>query len=70
MIADKREYHTTKAAIRRLEEALAGVEDGSTDRHPAVQQAMRDAVEGELSLLREQLAEYESRTASPRSTPP
>src|SRR4051794_40291341 len=60
MIGNEREYRVTQAAIRRFEEALDGLEEGRAERHPLLQQALRDSVEGELYVLREQVAEYDA----------
>jgi hypothetical protein len=68
MIANEREYQTTKAAIRRLKQALAHADERSAERHPLLQQALREGIEGELQLLGEQLAEYEARRVR-RHTP-
>lgn len=60
MITNAREYRITSAAARRFEKALAEVEQAGDSRHPLLQQALRDSMESELSLLREQLAEYQA----------
>jgi hypothetical protein len=65
MIADETEYRATQIAARRFEEALAHVADHAPQRHPLIQQAMREQLQGELAALRAQIAEYEARTASP-----
>lgn len=59
MIANQRQYRITRAAAKRFEEALTHVEDRGSERHPLLQKAMRDSIESELAILREQLAEYE-----------
>ena len=60
MIANEREYRITRAAARRFEQALAHVDDRSTERHPLLQKAMRESIESELDILRRQLAEYDA----------
>lgn len=60
MIANEREYRITGAAARRLEDALAHVEDRSAERPPLLQKAMRQSIESELDVLRRQLAEYDA----------
>jgi hypothetical protein len=60
MITNAREYRITRAAARRFEDALAEVEQRSADRNPLLQKAMRESIESELGVLREQLAEYEA----------
>ena len=60
MITNERQYRSTSAAARRFEQALARVEDRQAERHPLLQQAMRESIASELQVLREQLAEYEA----------
>lgn len=59
MIGNDREYRVTNAAIKRFEDALAQLEERSAERHPLLQQALRESIEGELHTLREQVAEYD-----------
>lgn len=60
MIANELEYRTTRAALRRLEEGLARVEDGQADRHPLAQKALRESIESEIEVLGRQLRDYEA----------
>jgi hypothetical protein len=60
VVANDIEYRATEAAIRRFEEALAHIGDRASARHPLIQQAMQEQIEGELETLRAQLAEYEA----------
>lgn len=60
MIANEREYRITRAAARRFEDALAHVGDRGTERPPLLQKAMRESIESELEVLRQQLAEYDA----------
>ena len=55
MITNAREYRITRAAVKRFELALADVERLNTDRHPLLQQALRESMASELGMLREQL---------------
>ena len=60
MIGNEREYRITTAAIGRFEAALGRLEEGSAGRHPLLQQALRESMEGEVQTLREQVAEYDA----------
>ncbi len=60
MIGNEREYRITNAAIGRFEEALDRLEEGSAERHPLLQQALRASMAGEAQVLREQVAEYDA----------
>lgn len=60
MIGNEREYRITTAAIKRFEGALDRLEEGSAERHPLRQQALRDSMAGEVQTLREQVAEYDA----------
>ena len=59
MITTERQYRITKAAAERFELALAHEEQGA-HLDPRLRQAMREGIESELEILREQLAEYEA----------
>jgi hypothetical protein len=61
MIANETEYTATRSAADRFERALARVRDRCAQRHPLIQQALKQQLEGEIAALRAQLAEYESR---------
>lgn len=60
MIANEREYKITRAAAKRFEDALAKVDERSADQHPLARKAMRESIESELEILREELAQYEA----------
>ena len=60
MIGNEREYRITNAAIGRFEDALDRLEEGSAERHPLLQQALRASMAGEAQVLREQVAEYDA----------
>ncbi len=60
MIGNEREYRITNAAIGRFEDALDRLEEGSAERHPLLQQALRASMAGEAQTLREQVAEYDA----------
>ena len=61
MIANEQEYRITSDEAKRFEEALAHVDDRAAERHPLLQRALRESLESELQILREQLAEFEAR---------
>ncbi len=44
MIGNEREYPITNAAIKRFAGALDRLEGGSAERHPLLQQALREQV--------------------------
>ena len=62
MIGTHEEYSATLAANARFEEALAHVDEHAEGRHPLLQQAMKDAIEGELESLRAQVAQYKDKS--------
>ena len=59
MITTERQYRITKAAAERFAQALAHEEQGA-HLDPRLRHAMREGIESELEILREQLAEYEA----------
>ncbi len=59
MIANPVEYRITKAALERFELGLAHIEDGSAERHPIAQKALRESIESEIEILRRQLRDFE-----------
>jgi len=66
MIKNERQYRITKAQADKFANALAQLE--TQDPHqrnldPALAKAERDALEGQLDTLREELAEYEATKA-------
>lgn len=60
MIGNEREYRITAAAIGRFEAVLDRLEAGSAERHPLLQQALRESTAGEVQTLRERVAEYDA----------
>jgi ribosome-binding protein aMBF1 (putative translation factor) len=60
MIGNEREYRSTAAAIGRFEAALDRLEREGPERHPLLQQAVRESMAGEVQALREQVAEYDA----------
>ena len=60
MITNEREYCSTKAAIKRLEEGLAAADEHRAEQHLLAQRLVREGIEGQLETLREQVAEYEA----------
>jgi len=59
MIGNEREYPITNAAIKRFAGALDRLEGGSAERHPLLQQALRESRSGGARALREQVAKYD-----------
>ena len=63
MIKNERQYRITKAQAEKFATALGGIaeESGETSEiHPLIQKAQKDALRYQLSELREQLEEYEA----------
>jgi transcriptional regulator with XRE-family HTH domain len=60
MITNEREYRITKSALRGFEDSLKQLNIPDPNEDPNLLEAMRDAMEGEVELLRSQLAEYEA----------
>jgi HTH-type transcriptional regulator / antitoxin HipB len=71
-ILNERQYRVTKATAERFARTLEafereGDEPGSpADMHPLARQAMRDSLESQMQVLRQQLAEYEAEWFAPR----
>ena len=59
MTVSEQQYQTTLASARRLEEALAQLQDGAQERDPLLQRAIRDSIEGELYVRYRTAVEYE-----------
>jgi ribosome-binding protein aMBF1 (putative translation factor) len=59
MSVSEQQYRTTLASARRLEEALAQLQDGAQRRDPLLQHAFRDSIEGELYARYRLATEYE-----------
>lgn len=63
MIKNERQYRVTQAQAKKFEEALAQFEgnlDKREEGHPLLWKAQRDALQSQLSELREEIYEYES----------
>lgn len=61
MITNERQYHVTKAQLKRFEEALRERQQSipPTDVHPRMWQAEQDALKSQLAEFREELRAYE-----------
>jgi ribosome-binding protein aMBF1 (putative translation factor) len=59
MSVSEQQYRTTLASARRLEEALAQLQDSAQRRDPLLQHAFRDSIEGELYTRYRMATEYE-----------
>jgi ribosome-binding protein aMBF1 (putative translation factor) len=70
-ILNERQYRVTKAAAERFAQTLAafdgpdGEPGGGADMHPLARQAMRDSLESQVRVLRQQMAEYERERFAP-----
>src|SRR5690348_10115243 len=60
MITNKRQYRITKAEAAKFARALERADEECADWQPLLRQAMRDSLESELGILREQLSDYEA----------
>lgn len=62
MITNERQYRIANAEARKFELAIAAARESepSPGVHPRIQQAMSDALESELAVLREDLDRYEA----------
>lgn len=62
-IGNDHEYQLTKSEATKFEEAIASARrrGASADVDPRVHRAMIEALESELTVLREQLADYDVR---------
>lgn len=63
MIQNERQYRIAKAEARKFEQAIAAARwrEPTPGVDPRVHNAMTDALESELAVLREQLGRYEAR---------
>jgi ribosome-binding protein aMBF1 (putative translation factor) len=59
MIKNERQYLITKAQARKFKEAIEAFDHKTTDIHPLLAKAQRDALASQLAELNAQLAEYE-----------
>ncbi len=58
MISNERQYHVTRNAAQRFEQALDQLEQ--SDRPEPIRRIMRDGMESQLQELREEMAEYDA----------
>ena len=61
MITNERQSRITKAALTKIEKAIAAHDNGQPppDVHPTIYEAMGDALRSEAEVLRDQLQAYE-----------
>jgi len=64
MIANEPEYRVAQERMAGFKEALSHVDDRREERHPLLQKALRDSLEGLLQDLRDEMAEYKAFRAS------
>jgi hypothetical protein len=64
MIENQQHYTVTQRAIARFETALAEAREAGVHLPAPLKQAMLDAIESELAVLRDQVADYERRRIS------
>jgi ribosome-binding protein aMBF1 (putative translation factor) len=75
-ILNERQYRVTKATAERFAQTLEAFErgigepGGPADMHPLARQAMRDSLESQVQVLRQQLHEYEAERFSPSAQLP
>jgi ribosome-binding protein aMBF1 (putative translation factor) len=60
MITNERQYRITKTEAEKFADAVAHVDERCAHLDPILRRAMRESLESELEILREQLAEYEA----------
>ncbi len=62
MISNERQYRITKSEAAKFEQSIAAARERepSPDVDPRIHQAMIESLESELSVLREQLDQYEA----------
>jgi ribosome-binding protein aMBF1 (putative translation factor) len=71
-ILNDRQYRVTKATAERFARTLEAFDQESgepgspTDIHPLARQAMRDSLDSQVQVLRQQLEEYETEWFAPR----
>jgi hypothetical protein len=63
---NERQYRIAKAQARKFEQTIAAARDTESrpEGHPHVHDAMTEALESELAILRQQVDEYEALKAS------
>jgi hypothetical protein len=59
MIKNERQYLITKAQANKFKEAIGAFDNKTTDTHPLLAKAQREALESQLAELKWQLDEYE-----------
>lgn len=58
MIKNERQYRITKAQAKKFREAIEAFDKKTTETHPLLAKAQRDALESQLAELNAQLEEY------------
>lgn len=71
MIKNERQYRITKAEVQRFKESLAQLDqlDAEKKENPILWQMQRDAINSQLTDLREELKDYETLIHSSPSQP-
>ena len=59
MIKNERQYLITKGQAKKFKEAIAAFDNETTDTHPLLAKAQREALESQLAELKLQMDEYE-----------
>jgi ribosome-binding protein aMBF1 (putative translation factor) len=59
MIKNERQYHITQAQFRKFREAIEAFDSKTSDTHPVLVKAQRDALKSQLADLGAELTEYE-----------
>jgi ribosome-binding protein aMBF1 (putative translation factor) len=59
MIKNERQYLITKAQAKKFKEAITAFDNETTDTHPLLAKAQREALESQLAELKLQIDEYE-----------
>jgi len=59
MIKNERQYLITKAQTKKFKEAIVAFDNKTTDTHPLLTKAQREALESQLAELKLQIDEYE-----------
>ncbi len=59
MIKNQRQYRITKTQVKKFKEAIEACDKKTTDTHPLLAKAQREALKSQLAELMGQLDEYE-----------
>jgi DNA-binding Xre family transcriptional regulator len=59
MVKNQRQYLITKAQTKKFKEAIEAFDNKTTDTHPLLVKAQREALQSQLSELKWQLDEYD-----------